>query len=329
MDDVTIKHLYAPFELKKRKGLGGMTFDYISSDDVIDRMNKTFLGAWRTEVIHEERLDDSVLVRVRVHVHDSVTGKEFFHDGYGSAVIARYSNGPNKGNIIDLGNAYKSAESMAIRNACTRFGVGLFLKEGAEGFKVETQATTYKEYGVPGSPPKKIEQVKKEASIAEEVSEEPKKVPVPSTSLPKPPSGSSKVSGPKVPGPKVPKSFTNEKKEDTGFKLPKTPGTNNEEVVRSSAKVSMPPSPPKFTQPNESSAETVISSSDSHISDVQKAAIKGILSLKNIAFPELVNSTFEYNGLDKNSVPEDVDNLSYKEAIMVIKYGNEVFRQNR
>ena len=317
MDDSRIERLYAPFELKQRKGLGGMTFDYISSDDVIDRMNKVFAGCWRTEVRHEKQIDDFILVRVRVHVYDPATTMEYFHDGYGSSSIARYNSGQNQGKMIDIGNAYKSAESMAIRNACTRFGVGLYLKEGGEDFKVDKETVTYKEYGVPDSPPKKIV---KETAIVEEVSEKPKV-----EALPKPPSV------PKGPGP-------------AGAPLPKTPEVIEEKTEVKKApsipKPSLPtvpssegPAPPKVAVPSHAKSdeykEPVINSGNSTVSDVQKAAIKGILSLKDLKFPELVNGTFEYNGLEQSSAPSTVDNLSYKEAIMVIKYGNEVFRQNR
>lgn len=305
-----IQHLYAPFNLKKRKGLGGMTFDYISSDDVIDRMNRTFSGAWRTEVITEDRVDDSVLVRVRVHVYDPATKIEFFHDGYGSSVIARYSSGQNKGNIIDLGNAYKSAESMAIRNACTRFGVGLYLKE-EDGFKVETQSSS-KEQDPVGTERKEVveQEVIKKVPMPPTVSEVPSSPTVPKVPLPPTKEEVKKFTLPTIPGKKI--------ANNTGPNLPKIPSVEN-----------TPPPITKMKSVEAPVSNTAISNGDSQISDVQKAAIEGILALKRLEFPELVSGTFEHNGLDKTLAPDNIENLSYKEAIMVIKYGNEVFRQNR
>lgn len=127
-----IERLYDPFELKVREGLGGMKFKYVPSNDIIDRMNKLFEGCWSTEVTSQERMDDFVIVRVSVSAYDSTTEQWFSHAGYGSGSVMRYSGGNKAGQIIDLGNAYKSAESKAIKNACSRWGVGLYLEEAHE-----------------------------------------------------------------------------------------------------------------------------------------------------------------------------------------------------
>lgn len=320
MDESIIKSLYAPFELKQRKGLGGMTFDYISSDDVINRMNRVFEGCWRTEVRHEQQIDDFVLVRVRVHVYDPNTKIEYFHDGYGSASIARYNSGQNQGKMIDIGNAYKSAESMAIRNACTRFGVGLYLKEGRESIEKDPRPTSYKEYGIPDSPPQKVPVLASTAEETKAVSEVPAPPAPPTT--PKPSTPKKPVA---PPAPPAPPQTDNVKEEVATPSMPSIP----KPTVPKAAKKEVPSPPPTLSSPKpaDTNQEPIISGGDSKISDVQKAAVKGILSLKDFKFPELVKESFEHEGLEGSAAPESIDDLSYKEAIMVIKYGNEVFRQ--
>jgi len=125
MDDLVLKKLYEPFDIKTKPGSQG--YKYIKSIDVIDRMNKVFSGRWSTEVEHQELIEDTVLIRVRVSV-----GNEFSHVGYGSSSIKRFTYGDNKGKIVDLGAVFKAAEALAIRNACSRWGVGLNLEESPD-----------------------------------------------------------------------------------------------------------------------------------------------------------------------------------------------------
>ena len=127
----TLKELYEPFELKARPGQGGKTFKYVPSNDIVDRMNKVFSGNWSTEVVEKEILDDQILIRVRVYVEDPMlvdSNRQYWQEGYASQSIARFTQGPKSGQIIDLGNSYKSAMSKAIKTAVARWGVGLYLE---------------------------------------------------------------------------------------------------------------------------------------------------------------------------------------------------------
>jgi hypothetical protein len=133
MNKKTLESLYAPFELRERDGLGGMKFKYIPSDSVIDRMNKVLDGNWSTDVLFQDIVDDSVILRVKVSVYDVESKMSFYHEGFGSSSFKRFTGGPHVGKIIDVGNAYKSALSMAIRNACSRFGCGLYLEGDLDG----------------------------------------------------------------------------------------------------------------------------------------------------------------------------------------------------
>ena len=123
--------LAKPFNLKKREGLGGKVFTYVASEDIVDRMNKIFEGKWNVELRESQVVEEQLLVLVRVSVIDEETGNLFLHDGYASYPIFRFTSGQNKGKIIDIGNSYRSAMSKAIKTACSRWGVALFLEDGS------------------------------------------------------------------------------------------------------------------------------------------------------------------------------------------------------
>lgn len=127
MKDEILIELQKPFKLKARKGLGGQTFHYVPSDDVVERMNKIFKGNWSTEVLSITEKEGHVLAHVRVSVLDTETKTMFYHEGFAGQYIARYTEGPRRGQVIDIGNSYKAAISKAIKVACSRWGVGLRL----------------------------------------------------------------------------------------------------------------------------------------------------------------------------------------------------------
>ena len=127
MHEDILKELYKPFVLKARKGAGGKVFNYVPSDDIVDRMNTVFKGNWTTEVLEAKIIEDQVLIRVRVSAMDE--GVFYHHEGYASQPIARYTFGDNEGKVIDIGNSYKSAMSKAIKTAVAKWGVALYLTE--------------------------------------------------------------------------------------------------------------------------------------------------------------------------------------------------------
>jgi hypothetical protein len=62
------------------------------------------------------------------------------------------------------------------------------------------------------------------------------------------------------------------------------------------------------------------------ISDVQKAALQSILSMKKVKYEELIKEAFEFNGIVKNPLPT-IDDLTYQEAVCAVKYGHDKFRR--
>jgi len=66
---------------------------------------------------------------------------------------------------------------------------------------------------------------------------------------------------------------------------------------------------------------------DIKISDVQKVALNGILTMNNAEYIPLAEEAFAANKINK-PVPER-EKLNYEEAVVVIKFGNDKFRKNR
>ena len=58
---------------------------------------------------------------------------------------------------------------------------------------------------------------------------------------------------------------------------------------------------------------------DSKVSDVQLAAIKATLGLREITYEELAKAAFEHDNF-----PESPDDLSYEEAVTIIRYSNNM-----
>jgi hypothetical protein len=123
-----LEKLYAPLPVKERDGAAGKKFKYVASEAVIDRMNRVFEGDWSVEILDKEVLQDQVLIRVRVTVRDS-NNFNFSQEAYASHQLAKYTDGPKGGQIIDAGNSFRSATSKAIKAAVARWGVGLYLEE--------------------------------------------------------------------------------------------------------------------------------------------------------------------------------------------------------
>jgi hypothetical protein len=234
-------------------------------------------------------IEDSVLLRVLVSVLDPETNVQFSHEGYGSSSFKRYKDGFNKGQIIDVGNAYKSALSMAIRNACARFGCGLYLEgdpESGDNTPVEIPAPT----NVPASNPS-------------ETGKLPDVPPPPTFNPPSEP----------------------EKKES----LPPVPPPNGgiKEGPKDTPAPSIPPAPPIGNGNGETKLpEMNFNTSENGLSNVQEAAITALVDVKGLDYVELASEAFADAGLQFDSIPEMKD-LKNNQAAVIIKYGNEKARR--
>lgn len=313
MNKELLDKLYMPFKLKQRKGLGGMIFDFIPTEDVINRMNVVFDGNWSTEIITQEIIEEFVLVRVRVSVING-TGVAVTHEGYGSGQIQRYTSGANKGKLLDIGNAYKSAESKAIKNACTRFGVGLYFKE--EDIPETIGGDTAENTTV-------VEKTNIEKVLD--------MIEVPPVMTPK------TMSSPEV----LPQTFappieaTKPVVQNPGFNIPPfevPPVSIEPSVEKPVEQVSLPPNLPRPSTGSvvkETLREAPFNTNtpkNSGVSDVQLAALNGILSIKKIPLKELLTKSFESANMSTDTIPDGIDGLNYSQAVAVIKYGNGVYR---
>ena len=244
-----LEQLYKPFDLKARQGVGGKTFKYVPSDDIVDRMNKVFQGNWTTEVMEAKIIEDQILMRVRVTVTDpkntDTENNWFFQEGYASQPIARYTFGDKKDQSIDIGNSYKSAMSKAIKTAVAKWGVALYLTESDNDGEVATPSP----FQMPTASTKTVSAPNQENTLSG-----------PPIQTNAPPVGN-------VP-PSIPPVATEPKKVFDDAKIVDAPGSK---------------APPTDFSPI-SNGET----NEDYLSPVQKSAIEIILSVNNLEFKDLL-----------------------------------------
>ncbi|HEC63892.1 MAG TPA: hypothetical protein ENI23_01205 [bacterium] len=289
MHEKTLTELYKTFKLKARAGQGGKTFKYVPSSDVMNRMNKIFKGNWSTEVISSEIVGDQVLVLVRVMAKDpnEDSGMVYFHEGYASHPLAKFSGGNKQGQIIDAGNSYRSAMSKAVKAAVTKWGVGLYLEGDESEFATteEPASTGPTGYTLPPD-------FKQETTTTSPIS----------TPISIPPSVGADISHiPPVETAKVATPLT-------------PPMFINEEVK--------PPVETAFAPPV--SADTVVAGEveTENMTPVQKVAIETILSVHNMDFSTLASKAIvDRTGNLPTSIEKRVD---YHDAVKIIQYGNNI-----
>jgi len=300
MKQEVLAELYRPFKLKSRQGLGGKTFQYVPSEDIIHRMNVVFGGNWSTEVTSEKIVDEQVLMCVKVTVailsEDGDYDHYFSQEGYASHPIARYTQGNNSGKIIDIGNVYRSAMSKAIKTACAKWGVGLYLDgsnrvllDGTRGEerKPETVSTPPMTVNIPGEIP-----------IGGGVDNS---TPFPNIPVGPPPTDASQTT---MDPPPVNPSFT------APVTTPAPPATYD--------------APPVFTDGNIVSNNTTTnfqptSGGAEMITPVQKVAIETSMGFNKIEYPELVSKALGR----QDNLPK-IDQLTYDEAVKLIQYSNRL-----
>lgn len=338
MDESILKKLYETFELRERKGTGGMMFKYVPNEDVINRMNKVFEGNWSTKIVDKKLIDDQVMVEVQVTVYDSASEVIYTHTGFGSQHIMRYNGGPNDGKIIDIGNAYKGALAKGIVNACTRWGVGLFKESNPYelGDDVLTDNESYPTAVPPAAPAAKMPMP---AAVPTTTISKPSAPPAaPPAAIPAAPPVA--AAPPAAPTAAPPAAAPVILMKTTTAAAPPVPGqqiSTSLGVVQKDIPSPGPTRMPNFPAPNVNTAPVTpdlpMSSAPAGnlnavgISDVQRVALNGILSMHKANYDELAREAFDSKGMDQ-TVPVK-ENLSYEEAVVVIKYGNDKFRKNR
>jgi hypothetical protein len=339
MQQDILNKLYAKFDLSERRGQGNQMFKYIPNEEVIHRMNTVFAGNWSTEVLSTERIDDQIVLRVRIMVIDPDTDKAYYHEGYGSHQIARYTGGQNEGKIIDIGNSYKSAFSKAIVNASMKWGVGLFKEKD-----VFVDDVVEEEFVPPVPPTMPIPVAVVPPVVVVPVAAEPAAVPAPpvqtiAPARPALPSAASLPSRPAIPVrpmnngaiakpamppiPSIPSSIpAPPMAQKPNFSIPKPVV-----AVATPAPAPVAPAPVPLPAADLPFSATMAEPPVSRLNDVQKVAINGILTLRKMTYDQLASEAFENAGAPGYKYPP-VEQLTYDEAVIVIKYGNNKFRKH-
>lgn len=334
MKQVVLESLAKPFKLKERKGLAGKIFKYVASEDIVDRMNTVFKGNWNAEVIESKMIEDQLLMLVRVHVFDEERDSGYFQDGYASYPVFRFTSGDNKGKLIDIGNSYRSAMSKAIKTACSRWGVALFLEE-AEGTQseeipsIDVPFDTVTETAV-SNIPQAIPSVAPPATpvTASSISDIPFAPPVddnipPNTNLP-------------IETPNKPVVTPNRTTEEPVF-------TDNNIVVPDPESVFIPSNatassrvPPSVKTVGATVVETLPPVTEEvygptevaetggpvvaeTLTPVQKVAIESLMSINNIKF-----NAFFTKAIPGQEAPSSLDGVSYLDAVKLIQCGNHL-----
>jgi len=327
--------LYQPFEVHTKPGKG--QFKFIESRDVIDRMNKAFSGNWSSEVINSEIIEDNIVVWARVYILDPETNVFFKQDGYGSSPIQRFTYGENQGKPVDLGNSYKSALSKAVKAACARWGAGLFIDEGdsSENFTSNPPVVPVAQNsqpvipaipGVPLMPAAPAPAIPTGPTIPViPVSQAvPQSTPPAVVDAPVPPIpaavGESSVPPSPAAMPSVPEP---QQQKNPGVSIPSFPQNNIKESEGYSNPIPVVPSPGG----GGALMGTVAKSDDkTPPTNIQKAALEGLVTVRNFNYRELAEAAFEANGLSKDQVPPMAE-LNADQATIIIGHANKFTRK--
>lgn len=259
------EELYKKFtEVPTRPGRGG-TYSYIKWQDVADRMNKIFGIKWSSEVVYQDVVGTNVVTRVRVTVTDTDTNNKFCQEGFGGAPMDDRQ---------EAGNPFKAAYSKALKDACKKWGVGLYLEDD-EPETVQPTVTTPPIQPIPVKP--------FEASV---------EIPI------------------------IPNVQQNN--------IPAQPISAECEITITPPNIVTPSIPPI---PVNSVPDNKVIGTQTTISDVQKAALQSILNIQGVEYSELVKGAFTSRNITLPDNIPTMDDLSYDEAVIVVKYGNDNFRK--
>jgi len=167
-----LEKLYEPFNsLSTRRGRGGF-YKFVRFQDVVDRMNQVFGIEWSSEAVFQEVINSEVILRVRVTIKHPESKEWFFQEGFGGALL-------NSGD--EPGNAFKSAYSKALKDACKKLGVALHLKESdieESEISVSTPPTPYTAKDTTNTAPTPVAPEQPQAPVAAAV-ETPPAAPLP------------------------------------------------------------------------------------------------------------------------------------------------------
>lgn len=305
--------LYAPLTVDSRRGRGG-TYGYVKWQNVADRMNETFGMNWSSHVVYEDRLEDTIIVRVAVCAKDPVSGEQYCQEGYGASVL-RSSDEP--------GSAHKGAYSKALKDACKKWGIGLHLEEGTPASNIPNGFTGH-ETAAPSAPPSAPPSVAPQTPAPQAPVAPPQAAPVAQTPMAPQNEAPSTPVAPAPVAPETPAPTTN-------MGLPPTPAPEgiNQPVAPQVPQTPAPQAPAPTAPmggmaPPAPAQEAANTSPDTPgtITSVQDMAIQNLSRLNGV---EGQTITQFLQGLVDNPECElarpvtSLNELSYNEAVCVIK----------
>lgn len=108
MNTQQLLRLFEPHEIKVREGKKGMSYQYVSSHTVVNRLNEIGPFHWNFVVKDSKLLDDEVVVLGSLTI--GTTTKE----AYGSAAFMEKNS---------AGDSFKTASALALTKAASLFGI--------------------------------------------------------------------------------------------------------------------------------------------------------------------------------------------------------------
>lgn len=150
-------------------------FKYVKASDVRTRLNEVVDCKWSFEVLKSYPSMDAgvgddvrtILVLGRLYV--DIDGVSVSKDAFGSCDIRRFTKGPNKGNIIDLGMDFQTAAVAAFKACAKMLGVADNIEEGEEAVVSQAKAPISKPASKPAVQPSAEPQRTSSTGMSEDV----------------------------------------------------------------------------------------------------------------------------------------------------------------
>ena len=124
MDTEIIEKEFDKELIKTRKGRSGNKLSYVETPEYIRRLNRAFDYGWSFE-IEDERIENEFII-----VRGKLTAEGVAKVQYGTSQI---TTAKETGEVISIGDDFKSAGSDCLKKCCSLFGIGLHLYGGANG----------------------------------------------------------------------------------------------------------------------------------------------------------------------------------------------------
>jgi len=124
MDAQIIEREFDKSLIKTRKGRSGISLSYVETQEYIKRLNTVFDYNWSFE-IEEGKIESGFII-----VRGRLTAEGISKTQYGSSQITLSKD---TGEVISIGDDYKSAASDALKKTASLFGIGLHLYNGSNG----------------------------------------------------------------------------------------------------------------------------------------------------------------------------------------------------